>query len=83
MLIDTLIGVFGPDLPAFGLLVIGILVEKHYVSRVTVFTNVLALNIHLLSMNQAPRLLVWFGDLGLVLGLYGIAAYALKAKSGI
>lgn len=83
MLIDTLIRVFGPNLPAFGLLVIGILVEKHYASRATVFTNVLALNTHLLSLNQAPRLHVWFGDLGLVLGLYGIAAYALNAKSGI
>lgn len=81
MLIDTLIRVFGPDLPTFGLLVIGILVEKHYVSRVTVFTNVLALNTYLLSMHQAPRLLVWFGDFGLVLGAYGMLAYLLNAKT--
>jgi len=81
MLIDALVRVFGNDLPIFALLFIGIAVEKHYVSRITVFTNVLALNMSLLSLNQAPRLLVWYGDLGFLLGLYGFAAYLLNAKT--
>lgn len=83
MLIDTLVGIFGHNLPVFALLFIGIAVEKYYVSRVTVFTNVLALNVYFLSLNQAPRLMIWYGDLGLLLGLYGMAAYLLKAKTPI
>lgn len=81
MLIDALVRVFGPNLTVFGLLVVGIAVEKYYVSRVTVFTNVLALNVSFLNLEQAPRLLVWYGDLGLVLGVYGMAAYLLNAKT--
>lgn len=81
MLIDTLIRAFGTDLLIFALLFIGIIVEKHYVSRVTVFTNVLALNMSFLSLNQAPQFLVWYGDLGLILGAYGMLAYLLNVKT--
>lgn len=81
MLIDALVRIFGPNLPAFGLLVVGIAVEKYYVSRVTVFTNVLALNVSFLSLDQAPRFLVWYGDIGLLLGVYGMAAYLLDMKT--
>lgn len=83
MLIDALVRVFGANLPIVGLLFIGMAVEKYYVSRVTVFTNVLALNMSFLSLDQAPWLLVWYGDLGLLLGLYGFAAYLLNAKTSI
>jgi len=76
MLIDVLVRVFGHNLPVFALLVIGFAVEKHYVSRVTMFTNAIALNVHFLSLDAAPRLLVWYGDLGLILGVIGFAANA-------
>lgn len=81
MLIDAFTRVFGTNLSVFALLFVGIAVEKYYVSRVTVFTNVIALNVSFLSLDQAPRSLVWYGDLGLLLGLYGIAAYLLNAKT--
>lgn len=81
MLIDGFARVFGSSLPIFALLFIGIVVEKHYVSRVTVFTNVLALNMSLLSLDHAPRLLIWYGDIGLLLGTYGMLAYLLNAKT--
>lgn len=83
MLIDALVQAFGAELPIFALLVVGFAVEKHYVSRVTVFTNTIALNVHFLSLDAVPRALVWYGDLGLLLGLYGFAAYLLNAKTGI
>lgn len=81
MLIDVLVRVFGADLPTLALLFLGIVVEKYYVSRVTVFTNVLALNMSLLSLDQVPRLLVWYGDIGLILGVYGMLAYLLNVKT--
>lgn len=83
MLTDALIRLFGHNLPVFALLVVGFAVEKHYVSRVTVFTNTIALNVHLLSLDEAPRLLIWYGDLGFLLGLYGFTAYLLSVKTSI
>ncbi|WP_222919105.1 hypothetical protein [Natrinema sp. SYSU A 869] len=83
MLIDALVRLFGHNLPVLALLVVGFAVEKHYVSRVTVFTNTIALNVHFLSLDEAPRLLVWYGDLGLLLGLYGFTAYLLSVKTSI
>jgi len=65
------------------LLIVGFAVEKHYVSRVTVFTNTIALNVHFLSLDSAPQVLVWYGDIGLLLGLYGFAAYLLNVKTSI
>lgn len=82
MLIDALARVFGADLPIFALLFVGIVVEKYYVSRVTTFTNVLALNMSFLSLETAPRFLLWYGDLGLLLGVYGMHMYLLNAKTG-
>lgn len=83
MLIDVLVRVFGHNLPVLALLIVGFAVEKHYVSRVTVFTNTIALNIHFLSLDAAPQVLVWYGDIGLLLGLYGFAAYLLNVKTSI
>lgn len=82
MLIDALVRVFGADLPIFALLFVGIVVEKYYVSRVTTFTNVLALNMSFLSLETAPRTLIWYGDLGLILGVYGMFAYLINAETG-
>jgi hypothetical protein len=64
------------------LLFVGIVVEKYYVSRVMTFTNVLALNMSFLNLETAPRFLVWYGDLGLILGVYGMLAYLVNAETG-
>jgi hypothetical protein len=82
MLIDVFSRTFGTNLPIFGLLFVGIVVEKYYVSRVTTFTNVLGLNMSFLSLETPPRFLVWYGDLGLMLGLYGMLAYLVNAETG-
>ena len=71
MLIDALARAFGANLPIFAWLFVGIVVKKFHVSRVTTFTNVLALNMSFLSLETTPRFLVWYGDLGLILGVYG------------
>lgn len=82
MLIDVLVRTFGANLPIFALIFVGIAVEKYYVSRVTTFTNVLALNMAFLGLDTAPRFLVWYADLGLIIGVVGMFAYLVDAKTG-
>jgi len=83
MFIHALIQLFGPKLSVFALLLVGFAVEKHYVSRVIVFTNTIALNIHLLSLEQRPWLLISYANLGLVFGICGFVAYAINWKTSI
>lgn len=67
-------------LPAFSLVLIGYAVEKHYVSRITCFTNSLALIIHYLTIGDVGLLLRIHANLGLLLGVIGFSAY-LQEKS--
>jgi hypothetical protein len=83
MLIEALIQLFGPKISVLALLLVGFAVEKHYVSRVTVFTNTIALNVHLLSLEQRPWLLVSYANLGIVFGIYGFVAYAINWRTSI
>ncbi|NHN46396.1 hypothetical protein G9464_02110 [Halostella sp. JP-L12] len=62
-------------LPELSLLLIGYVVEKHYVSRVTCFTNVLALNVHFLTIGESGFWLGLYADLGLLLGIWGFIHY--------
>ena len=67
-------------LPQMGLIFVGILIERHYVSRVTAFTNTLALVAHVASQ---PDVGFWFGiytDIGLLTGLIGILAYLTETS---
>ncbi|WP_435185415.1 hypothetical protein [Halobellus sp. EA9] len=62
-------------LPQLGLIFVGILIERHYVSRVTAFANSLALVAHVATRSNVG---FWFGvyaDVGLLLGIVGILAY--------
>lgn len=62
-------------LPQVGLIIVGILIERHYVSRVTAFTNSLALVAH---VGSRPDIGFWFGvyvDIGLIVGVVGLLAY--------
>lgn len=60
------------------LLVIGIEVEQYYVSRVTVFTNSVALLVHFERLNFIGVSYGLFTVLGLILGGYGMLAYTLN-----
>jgi hypothetical protein len=83
MLIEALIQLFGPKISVLALLLVGFAVEKHYVSRVTVFTNTVALNVHLLSLEQRPWLLVSYANSRLVFGICGFVAYTFNWRSNI
>lgn len=67
-------------LPQIGLIFVGVVIERHYISRVTAFTNALALITHVATQSNVG---FWFGvyaDLGLFMGLAGMIAY-LTEKS--
>ncbi|MFC3477653.1 hypothetical protein [Halobacterium litoreum] len=75
MLIDLLPTSLAALIPELSLLLIGYVVEKHYVSRVTCFTNVLALNVHFLTVGESGLWLGLYADLGLLLGAWGFLHY--------
>jgi len=67
-------------LPQIGLIIVGILIERHYVSRVTAFTNSLAIVAHVASR---PDVGFWFGvyaDIGLIMGVIGLLAYLTETS---
>ena len=72
----------GYVLPQIALLLIGFFVEKHYVSRVTVFTNSTAIAVHVISQPNPGPLIGLYADLGLFLGLWGFAHYVAESSNG-
>jgi hypothetical protein len=82
MLIELLPGWVLQSLPAIGLLVVGYVVERHYVSRVTCFTNALALNVYVLGLSDPSWLLTLYTDIGLIVGIAGMVAYANRITLG-
>lgn len=75
MIVDNLPPALLYALPQLGLIFIGILVEEHYVSRVTCFANSLALYVHVGTLADPGFWLGTYANIGLVLGLIGIVAY--------
>jgi hypothetical protein len=69
------------SLTELGLIISGYLVERHYVSRVTVFANALALNVHLLSIAEVSGGLALFADFALLFGLAMLGFYALQKSA--
>lgn len=66
----------GVPLAQLLLLLGGIAIEKTYVNRVTPFTGAMAVFVHVLVSGESS---IWTGlylDLGLILGLFGVWAYA-------
>lgn len=82
MLLDLLPTSIAVLLPELSLLFIGYAVEKHYVSRVTCFTNVLALNVHFLTIGESGFWVGLYADFGLVLGIWGFLHYLAHEKLG-
>lgn len=62
-------------LPQLGLILIGVLVEKNYTSRLTTFANSLALYAHVATLTTASFWLGTYADIGLILGIIGLIAY--------
>ena len=75
MWIDALPPFIVDQLSVFGLIIIGFLVEKQYVSRPAIFANSLAINVHVSQQSFPPDWLVWYANIGLLIGGFAILAY--------
>ena len=62
-------------LGALSLVVVGLLVEKHYVGRTTTFANTIAINVHA-AYAAASWWLVWYANIGLIVGIIALLSYA-------
>jgi hypothetical protein len=69
---------YAQHLDVFALIVIGLLVEKRFVSRTSVFANTVAVNVHFYQNPPFEPLLVWYANIGLVFGAVAILAYATE-----
>mgnify|MGYP000047014085 CR=1 FL=1 len=77
ILSPNFINLLGP----LSLIVIGFLVEKNFVGRITTFCNALAINLHVYTLlattGKVSSLLIWYANGGLVLGIIGLIAYSI------
>lgn len=79
MIIDNLPMWLAVYIPAFSLLIAGHVVEKHYVSRISVFTNSMALTVFVLT-HDASGVVTLYTDFGIVLGIIGLLAYSSESS---
>ncbi|MFA5868739.1 MAG: C39 family peptidase [Candidatus Bathyarchaeia archaeon] len=67
----------GQNLDVMVLLLIGVLVETHYVSRISMFSNCIALIIYVTKYELGSLVIGVYVILGLVLGIVGLISYAV------
>ncbi|WP_254538715.1 hypothetical protein [Halomarina litorea] len=71
---------YAQHLDVFGLIVIGLLVERHYISRPSIFANTIALNVHFYQNPIFEPLLVWYANIGLVFGAIAMLTYLMDER---
>lgn len=62
------------------LIIMGVLAEKNFVSRLAIFGNVIALNIFVYGLNNPSGLLTWYANIGIIFGIIALLSYASKTK---
>ena len=67
-------------LDVFALIVIGVLVEKRFVSRTSVFANTVAVNVHFYQNPPFEWYFIWYANIGLFFGAIAIGAYATETS---
>ncbi|MCL4480878.1 MAG: hypothetical protein M1113_05280 [Candidatus Thermoplasmatota archaeon] len=77
-----------PYLAPISLIIAGSLTERHYVGRIPIFTNTIALNV-LFYYSQSNfsyfgtlflSVFEWYANIGLIMGLIAVMSYASKGK---
>ena len=63
------------------LLVIGYLVEKNFVGRIATFSNSLAINLYVFMLINPSPILIWYANIGIIMGLLAIATYRRQSLS--
>jgi hypothetical protein len=61
-----------------GFIVIGYLVEKKFVGRIPTFSNALAINLHVYTINNPPQILVWYANIGIIIGVLALISYGVR-----
>jgi hypothetical protein len=72
LLPSNLIQKLGP----LSLVIVGYLVEKKFIGRTSIFSNTIAVNVHVFYVNNAPWFLVLYANMGLLMGFIALMAYA-------
>jgi len=62
-------------LPALSLVIIGYLVEKQFVGRISTFANTLAINLYAILLVNPATWFVWYANIGFLMGIVGLVAY--------
>lgn len=63
------------NLDVIALLLLGLLVEKRYISRPAVWANVAAINIHLYEYPFVAEWLQWYANIGLIVAVLALFTY--------
>jgi|ACXJ01.1.fsa_nt_gi hypothetical protein len=82
-----------PFIAPIALIAVGLLIEKHYISRSTVFANSIAINIFIYywtgsgfffenSNNLLVVVLTWYANIGLIMAVIAYFSYAAHKKNG-
>jgi len=69
-------------LAVLALLAVGIVVERHYVSRVTALTNGIAVVVHVLTVPSQNEFTYLYADAAFIIGLVGFVFYIFRASTG-
>ena len=60
------------------MIIVGLLVEKEFISRPTLFANTMALNVYLAIVGTTLWYFAWYSNIGLIFGFIAIISYAQK-----
>jgi len=63
------------SLPALALVLVGFAVEKKFVGRTATFANGIAINLQAILVSNPNWQIVWYANIGLVMGVIGLVAY--------
>ena len=64
----------------FSIIIAGILIERHFVGRMTIFANTLAINIFFFGTEISNTIFAWYLNIGLVVGFIGLICYIFREK---
>lgn len=82
MAVESTFGQVAMSLQVVSLLLVGIAVEKHYVSRVTGFTNGIAAVVHVLTIPSPNVFVAMYAAFGFLLGAVGFWFYYQNRETG-
>jgi len=78
LLIEMLPGWILSNIDVIALLTVGMIAERHFVGRITTFSNAIAINLLFLRLPNLNWALDWYANLGILLGIWGLGSYVLQ-----